>query len=311
MSCSLRTTHNCLSVCARVVLLCCCEHESSFLFYEFFEFFEFFAFFMFMFSVVRIYLLYFKFCFLPAGTQEIQVFSELCTASVSVGVHVYIRKRRCGYRPDLLGRRWLGHEVAILSTSRIMGCREGERVPSCLWCLGFVVAIKKLLINRDEDEDVEILCLCTEVRNRPFFFTSTFVRLFCSLAKIDGTSVRDAMEAWWAGRGSPAGQVALFDSCDDINCNPTCLTDALAGLRDETDSPFVWAIVFVTLAAAVGALGSGKLPLNGERVVRGANTEQADDKRVQLWKRRKSKESNLEHEDSLSVATSTERCARA
>ncbi|CAN0079685.1 unnamed protein product, partial [Ectocarpus fasciculatus] len=52
-------------------------------------------------------------------------------------------------------------------------------------------------------------------------------------------------------------QVALFDSCNDVNCNPTCLSELIPGTRDESESTLVWALVLATCAVAVLVLGGG------------------------------------------------------
>ncbi|CAM9495088.1 unnamed protein product [Ectocarpus sp. 12 AP-2014] len=75
--------------------------------------------------------------------------------------------------------------------------------------------------------------------------------------QIDGISVRTAMEQWWNGRGDANEQVALFDSCDDINCNPTCMSDLIPGTRDESESTLVWTLVLATCAVALFVLGGG------------------------------------------------------
>ena len=51
-------------------------------------------------------------------------------------------------------------------------------------------------------------------------------------------------------------QVSLFDTCNDINCNPTCLAKLEAGNRDESDSSLVWALVFTVSVAAMLILGA-------------------------------------------------------
>eukprot|EP00752_Nemacystus_decipiens_P017717 g15885.t1 len=75
--------------------------------------------------------------------------------------------------------------------------------------------------------------------------------------KIDGTSVRRAMEAWWEGRGNATKQVVSLDACDDLNCNPTCQTKLLPGTREATDGALVWTVVLVTLAVMVALLAAG------------------------------------------------------
>eukprot|EP00903_Cladosiphon_okamuranus_P012833 g11992.t1 len=75
--------------------------------------------------------------------------------------------------------------------------------------------------------------------------------------KIDGTSIRTAMEDWWEGRGDASKQVLLFDECDDPNCNPTCQTGLLPGTREETESAVVKAVVLVTFSIAVLVLVAG------------------------------------------------------
>lgn len=62
-------------------------------------------------------------------------------------------------------------------------------------------------------------------------------------------------------RASPSSifeQVALFDSCNDINCNPTCLSELIPGTRDESESTLVWTLVLATCAVALLVLGGGK-----------------------------------------------------
>lgn len=54
-------------------------------------------------------------------------------------------------------------------------------------------------------------------------------------------------------------QVASFDSCDDLNCNPTCQTELLPGTRNETDGRTAWIVVFVTLGVAAIVLAAGKV----------------------------------------------------
>eukprot|EP00752_Nemacystus_decipiens_P011511 g10221.t1 len=75
--------------------------------------------------------------------------------------------------------------------------------------------------------------------------------------KIDGTSIRDAMDLWWEGRGDPSKQVFLFDECDDLNCNPTCQTGLLPGTRGETESVAVRVVVIVTFVTALLTLAAG------------------------------------------------------
>lgn len=50
-----------------------------------------------------------------------------------------------------------------------------------------------------------------------------------------------------------------LDSCDDLNCNPTCQTRLMPGTRGETDGAMVWTVVFVTLAVILVLLAAGKL----------------------------------------------------
>ncbi|CAM9386913.1 unnamed protein product [Ectocarpus sp. 4 AP-2014] len=52
-------------------------------------------------------------------------------------------------------------------------------------------------------------------------------------------------------------QVALFDSCNDINCNPTCMSELIPGTRDESESTLVWTLVLATCAVALLVLGGG------------------------------------------------------
>ncbi|CAM9881387.1 unnamed protein product, partial [Ectocarpus sp. 12 AP-2014] len=75
--------------------------------------------------------------------------------------------------------------------------------------------------------------------------------------QIDGISVRTAMEQWWNGRGDANEQVVLFDSCNDINCNPTCMSELIPGTRDESESTLVWTLVLATCAVALLVLGGG------------------------------------------------------
>eukprot|EP00903_Cladosiphon_okamuranus_P010126 g9589.t1 len=92
--------------------------------------------------------------------------------------------------------------------------------------------------------------------------------------QIDGTSMRTATEQWWAGRGDASKQVFRFDSCNDLNCNPTCQSGLLPGTRDESDAVLVWALVLAifmfamlvliaegALCALMGPSGSGKSTL--------------------------------------------------
>ena len=51
-------------------------------------------------------------------------------------------------------------------------------------------------------------------------------------------------------------QVALFDGCNDLNCNPTCLTGVSPGGRDQSDSALVWAIVLAVFAVAMLIVGA-------------------------------------------------------
>lgn len=51
----------------------------------------------------------------------------------------------------------------------------------------------------------------------------------------------------------------MFDACDDLNCNPTCLSGFLPGTRDESDSLLVWLMVLSTLTAALLVLAAGDL----------------------------------------------------
>lgn len=76
--------------------------------------------------------------------------------------------------------------------------------------------------------------------------------------QINGTSVRSAMETWWNGRGDPSKQVKLFDSCNDISCNPTCAAEMVAGARDYSASLSVWIIALITIAASLASFGSGE-----------------------------------------------------
>lgn len=69
--------------------------------------------------------------------------------------------------------------------------------------------------------------------------------------QIKNTSVRSSMEYWWEGRGDPDRQFALFDECNDINCNPTCLTGVTPDKRKHTDSVFVWTMVLVVVILSV------------------------------------------------------------
>lgn len=56
----------------------------------------------------------------------------------------------------------------------------------------------------------------------------------------------------------PSKQVFLFDSCDDLDCNPTCKIDLLPGTRDETDSLVVWGVVLATFTAAIVVFAAGE-----------------------------------------------------
>lgn len=53
-------------------------------------------------------------------------------------------------------------------------------------------------------------------------------------------------------------QVLLFDACDGVNCNPSCMSQILPGTRTQSDGLFVWLIVLVTLASATMVLGAGE-----------------------------------------------------
>lgn len=55
-----------------------------------------------------------------------------------------------------------------------------------------------------------------------------------------------------------AEQVVSLDSCDDLNCNPTCQTKLLPGTREDTDGAMVWTVVFVTLAVIAVVLTAGE-----------------------------------------------------
>ena len=50
----------------------------------------------------------------------------------------------------------------------------------------------------------------------------------------------------------------MFDTCDGLSCNPTCMWQVLPGGRAETDGSFVWAIVLSVLVSAFVVLGSGE-----------------------------------------------------
>lgn len=54
-------------------------------------------------------------------------------------------------------------------------------------------------------------------------------------------------------------QVFLLDSCNDLNCNPTCTSGLLPGTRDESDDILVWLVVLVASLAAVLVLAAGAL----------------------------------------------------
>eukprot|EP00904_Undaria_pinnatifida_P003157 jgi/Undpi1/12842/HiC_scaffold_7.g02509.m1 len=78
-----------------------------------------------------------------------------------------------------------------------------------------------------------------------------------------GESCEGTMDAglrWSATRSSDGWnnlQVAMFDTCDGLSCNPTCMWQVLPGARAETDGSFVWAIVLSVLVSAFVVLGSG------------------------------------------------------
>ena len=71
--------------------------------------------------------------------------------------------------------------------------------------------------------------------------------------KIWNTSVRSAMNDWWNGMGDSSRQVALFDDCNDINCNPTCLTGITPDKRDQSDGVVVWTVILVVLVISLVA----------------------------------------------------------
>lgn len=52
--------------------------------------------------------------------------------------------------------------------------------------------------------------------------------------------------------------MASLDSCDDLNCNPTCQTKILPGTREETDGAMVWAVIFATLVVIAFLLAAGR-----------------------------------------------------
>lgn len=56
----------------------------------------------------------------------------------------------------------------------------------------------------------------------------------------------------------PVVQVVLFDSCDDLNCNPTCQSGLLPGTRRETESVMVWGVVVIVCAVMVLILAAGE-----------------------------------------------------
>lgn len=74
--------------------------------------------------------------------------------------------------------------------------------------------------------------------------------------QIEGTSVRTAMGIWWEGRDESGDQFALFDGCNDVNCNPTCLSGITLDKREQSDSVLVWAIVVTFVASAAIVIGA-------------------------------------------------------
>lgn len=73
--------------------------------------------------------------------------------------------------------------------------------------------------------------------------------------QIEGTSVRTAMRDWWDGMGESGNQVALFDTCNSINCNPTCLSRITPGTREQSDSVLVLTIALGVCLFAIVITG--------------------------------------------------------
>ncbi|CAM9178383.1 unnamed protein product, partial [Hapterophycus canaliculatus] len=70
------------------------------------------------------------------------------------------------------------------------------------------------------------------------------------------------VEATLSAGAWETAKVFLFDSCDDLNCNPTCQSGILPGTREESESLVVCVVVLVTFVLAVtisAAAGSAAL----------------------------------------------------